>query len=116
MNLCVLAFLFGALGLLSIGADRIRPCKIAFDADQFDTSPPKGLSQLECFFNCWQKCWLRHWSFLPSSDLDLDLGIMELSPTISIPRFSKALDSSVLGKFRQRKLEILEKFHRGFEC
>ncbi|CAN1216884.1 Protein NRT1/ PTR FAMILY 2.8 [Linum perenne] len=53
MNLCVLAFLFGALGLLSIGADRIRPCKIAFDADQFDTSPPKGLSQLECFFNWW---------------------------------------------------------------
>ncbi|CAN1266039.1 Protein NRT1/ PTR FAMILY 2.8 [Linum perenne] len=46
-----LAFLFGALGLLSIGAGGIRPCNIAFGADQFDTSTPKGRSQLECFFN-----------------------------------------------------------------
>ncbi|CAN1138879.1 Protein NRT1/ PTR FAMILY 2.8, partial [Linum perenne] len=46
-----LAFLFGALGLLSIGTGRIRPCNIAFGADQFDTSTPKGQSQLECFFS-----------------------------------------------------------------
>ncbi|CAN1262580.1 Protein NRT1/ PTR FAMILY 2.8, partial [Linum perenne] len=48
-----LAFLFGALGLLSIGTGRIRPCNIAFGADQFNTSTPKGLSQLECFFSWW---------------------------------------------------------------
>ncbi|CAN1179910.1 Protein NRT1/ PTR FAMILY 2.8 [Linum perenne] len=51
-----LAFLFGALGLLSIGAGGIRPCNIAFGADQFDTSTPKGRSQLECFFNWWYFC------------------------------------------------------------
>ncbi|CAN1154514.1 Protein NRT1/ PTR FAMILY 2.8, partial [Linum perenne] len=48
-----LAFHFGALGLLSIGAGRIKSCNIAFGADQFDTSTPKGLSQLGCFFNWW---------------------------------------------------------------
>ncbi|CAN0903491.1 Protein NRT1/ PTR FAMILY 2.8 [Linum grandiflorum] len=51
-----LAFLFGALALLAIGAGGIRPCNIAFGADQFDTSTPKGRSQLQVFFNWWYFC------------------------------------------------------------
>ncbi|XP_054807265.1 protein NRT1/ PTR FAMILY 2.8-like isoform X2 [Prosopis cineraria] len=37
-----LGILFGGLGLLSIGAGGIRPCNIAFGADQFDTKTQKG--------------------------------------------------------------------------
>jgi hypothetical protein len=46
-----LAFLFMALGLLSLGAGCIRPCNIAFGADQFGTKTVKGRAQLESFFN-----------------------------------------------------------------
>ncbi|KAH9719854.1 protein NRT1/ PTR FAMILY 2.8 [Citrus sinensis] len=45
--------LFAALTLLSIGAGGIRPCNIAFGADQFDTTTEKGRAQLESFFNWW---------------------------------------------------------------
>ncbi|KAL2482025.1 Protein NRT1/PTR FAMILY 2.8 [Forsythia ovata] len=48
-----LGFLFAALGLIAIGAGCIRPCNIAFGADQFDTTTEKGRSQLESFFNWW---------------------------------------------------------------
>lgn len=48
-----LLVLFTGLGLLSIGAGGIRPCNVAFGADQFDTSTEKGKSQLESFFNWW---------------------------------------------------------------
>ncbi|KAK7330400.1 hypothetical protein VNO77_24594 [Canavalia gladiata] len=48
-----LAVLFIGLGLLSIGAGGIRPCNIAFGADQFDTKTDKGKGQLESFFNWW---------------------------------------------------------------
>ncbi|KAJ0890229.1 putative proton-dependent oligopeptide transporter family, MFS transporter superfamily [Helianthus annuus] len=48
-----LALLFAGLGLLAIGAGGLRPCGIAFGADQFDTSTAKGRKQLESFFNLW---------------------------------------------------------------
>ncbi|XP_061373509.1 protein NRT1/ PTR FAMILY 2.8-like [Gastrolobium bilobum] len=48
-----LGVLFAGLGLLSIGAGGIRPCNIAFGADQFDTKTEKGRLQLESFFNWW---------------------------------------------------------------
>ncbi|KAA8540918.1 hypothetical protein F0562_024944 [Nyssa sinensis] len=48
-----LAFLFVGLGLLAIGSGGIRPCNIAFGADQFDTTTEKGRSQLKSFFNWW---------------------------------------------------------------
>ncbi|XP_045787824.1 protein NRT1/ PTR FAMILY 2.8-like isoform X1 [Trifolium pratense] len=48
-----LGVLFAGLGLLSIGAGGIRPCNIAFGADQFDTKTKKGRLQLESFFNWW---------------------------------------------------------------
>ncbi|KAJ1438973.1 Proton-dependent oligopeptide transporter family [Sesbania bispinosa] len=48
-----LGVLFAGLGLLSIGAGGIRPCNIAFGADQFDTNTEKGRGQLESFFNWW---------------------------------------------------------------
>lgn len=48
-----LGVLFTALGLLSIGAGGIRPCNIAFGADQFDTNTEKGRVSLETFFNWW---------------------------------------------------------------
>ncbi|KAF3437798.1 hypothetical protein FNV43_RR20554 [Rhamnella rubrinervis] len=48
-----LSILFSGLGLLSIGAGGIRPCNIAFGADQFDTKTEKGRIQLESFFNWW---------------------------------------------------------------
>ncbi|KAL6181568.1 hypothetical protein ACLB2K_048223 [Fragaria x ananassa] len=48
-----LAVLFMGLALLSIGAGGIRPCNIAFGADQFDTRTAKGRAQLESFFNWW---------------------------------------------------------------
>ncbi|KAK4485696.1 hypothetical protein RD792_008348 [Penstemon davidsonii] len=58
-SLCVephkwqLAFLFTGLGLIALGAGGIRPCNIAFGADQFDTNTKKGRAQLESFFNWW---------------------------------------------------------------
>lgn len=48
-----LGVLFAGLGLLSIGAGGIRPCNIAFGADQFDTRTEKGKAQLQSFFNWW---------------------------------------------------------------
>ena len=48
-----LGVLFAGLGMLSIGAGGIRPCNIAFGADQFDTATEKGRGQLESFFNWW---------------------------------------------------------------
>lgn len=48
-----LGVLFAGLGLLSLGAGGIRPCNIAFGADQFDTRTEKGRGQLESFFNWW---------------------------------------------------------------
>ncbi|CAK9134313.1 unnamed protein product [Ilex paraguariensis] len=48
-----LGFLFTGLGLLVIGAGGIRPCNIAFGADQFDTTTEKGKAQLQSFFNWW---------------------------------------------------------------
>lgn len=48
-----LAVLFSSLALLAIGAGGIRPCNIAFGADQFDTNTSKGKAQLETFFNWW---------------------------------------------------------------
>uniref|UniRef100_A0A5B7BQ64 Uncharacterized protein n=1 Tax=Davidia involucrata TaxID=16924 RepID=A0A5B7BQ64_DAVIN len=48
-----LGFLFAGLGLLAIGSGGIRPCNIAFGADQFDTRTEKGRSQLKSFFNWW---------------------------------------------------------------
>ncbi|XP_060968094.1 protein NRT1/ PTR FAMILY 2.8 [Cannabis sativa] len=51
-----LGILFTGLGLLSIGAGGIRPCNIAFGADQFDTRTAKGKAQMESFFNWWYFC------------------------------------------------------------
>ncbi|KAF2318005.1 hypothetical protein GH714_041332 [Hevea brasiliensis] len=51
-----LGFLFVSLGFLSIGAGGIRPCNIAFGADQFDTRTAKGRANLESFFNWWYFC------------------------------------------------------------
>ncbi|PWA80828.1 hypothetical protein CTI12_AA193230 [Artemisia annua] len=48
-----LGLLFTGLGLLALGARGLRPCGIAFGADQFDTNTPKGKKQLESFFNLW---------------------------------------------------------------
>ncbi|CAI9764330.1 unnamed protein product [Fraxinus pennsylvanica] len=48
-----LGFLFIALGMIALGAGCIRPCNIAFGADQFDTKTEKGRAQLESFFNWW---------------------------------------------------------------
>lgn len=48
-----LSILYAGLALLAIGSGGIRPCNIAFGADQFDTSTPKGKAQLESFFNWW---------------------------------------------------------------
>lgn len=46
-----LAFLLWGLGLLVIGAGRIRPCNFAFGADQFDPSTESGLRGVDSFFN-----------------------------------------------------------------
>ncbi|XVF76699.1 hypothetical protein PTKIN_Ptkin13bG0287500 [Pterospermum kingtungense] len=48
-----MGILLAALAFMAIGAGGIRPCNIAFGADQFDTTTKKGRSQLESFFNWW---------------------------------------------------------------
>ncbi|GAB4845465.1 hypothetical protein Ancab_038873 [Ancistrocladus abbreviatus] len=48
-----LAILFIGLALLAIGSGCIRPCNIAFGADQFDTKTEKGKAQLQRFYNWW---------------------------------------------------------------
>ncbi|KAH0851150.1 hypothetical protein HID58_094951 [Brassica napus] len=42
-----LAVLFSSLGLLAIGAGAIRPCNIAFGADQFDTGTKRAKRSLK---------------------------------------------------------------------
>lgn len=41
------------LALFAIGSGGLRPCNIAFGADQFDTKTEKGRAQLESFCNWW---------------------------------------------------------------
>ncbi|KAI9079600.1 hypothetical protein K1719_038427 [Acacia pycnantha] len=48
-----LAVLFIGLGLLAVGSGGLRPCNIAFGADQFDVSTEKGRAQLESFCKWW---------------------------------------------------------------
>ncbi|XVF08174.1 hypothetical protein REPUB_Repub06bG0203200 [Reevesia pubescens] len=48
-----MGILFAGLALMAIGAGGIRPCNIAFGADQFDATTKKGRAQLESFFNWW---------------------------------------------------------------
>ncbi|BFG32695.1 hypothetical protein CerSpe_189690 [Prunus speciosa] len=46
-----LAFLFSGLGLLVVGAGGIRPCNLAFGADQFNPNTESGKRGLDSFFN-----------------------------------------------------------------
>ncbi|KMT10400.1 hypothetical protein BVRB_5g115280 [Beta vulgaris subsp. vulgaris] len=46
-----LAFLIGALAFLVIGAGGIRPCNLAFGADQFDPKTESGKRGISSFFN-----------------------------------------------------------------
>jgi peptide/histidine transporter 3/4 len=48
-----LAILYAALAFFAIGSGSLRPCNIAFGADQFDTTTEKGRAQLESFCNWW---------------------------------------------------------------
>ncbi|KAL5057959.1 hypothetical protein RYX36_029563 [Vicia faba] len=48
-----LAVLYVGLGFFAIGSGCLRPCNIAFGADQFDTKTEKGRAQLESFCNWW---------------------------------------------------------------
>ncbi|XP_061348750.1 uncharacterized protein LOC133294107 [Gastrolobium bilobum] len=48
-----LAVLYVGLGLFAVGSGGLRPCNIAFGADQFDTKTEKGRAQLESFCNWW---------------------------------------------------------------
>ncbi|TYJ50875.1 hypothetical protein E1A91_A01G239600v1 [Gossypium mustelinum] len=52
-SLWQLSILYAGLTLMAIGAGGIRPCNIAFGADQFNTTTKEGRSQLESFFNWW---------------------------------------------------------------
>lgn len=47
------AILYGALTLLALGSGCLRPCNIAFGADQFDTRTEKGQAQLQRFYSWW---------------------------------------------------------------
>ncbi|XP_022885265.1 protein NRT1/ PTR FAMILY 2.11-like isoform X2 [Olea europaea var. sylvestris] len=46
-----LAFLFSAFGLLVVGASGIRPCNLAFGADQFNPNTDSGRKGINSFFN-----------------------------------------------------------------
>ncbi|KAF5476150.1 hypothetical protein F2P56_007886 [Juglans regia] len=48
-----LAVLYGGLALIALGSGGVRPCNIAFGADQFDPTTEKGRAQLESFCNWW---------------------------------------------------------------
>ncbi|KAK7395212.1 hypothetical protein VNO78_15760 [Psophocarpus tetragonolobus] len=48
-----LAILYVGLGLFAVGSGGLRPCNIAFGADQFDTKTEEGRAQLESFCNWW---------------------------------------------------------------
>ncbi|CAB4284608.1 unnamed protein product [Prunus armeniaca] len=52
-NAWQLAVLYSGLGLLVVGSGGLRPCNIAFGADQFDTKTEKGRAQLDSFCNWW---------------------------------------------------------------
>ncbi|XP_040987568.1 protein NRT1/ PTR FAMILY 2.11-like [Juglans microcarpa x Juglans regia] len=46
-----LAFLLGGLGFLVVGAGGIRPCNLAFGADQFNPNTESGKRGISSFFN-----------------------------------------------------------------
>ncbi|GLU01963.1 hypothetical protein SLE2022_192380 [Rubroshorea leprosula] len=46
-----LAFLFSGFGFLVLGAGGIRPCNLAFGADQFDPNTESGQKGINSFFN-----------------------------------------------------------------
>lgn len=46
-----MAFLLSGLGLLVVGAGGIRPCNLAFGADQFDPNTESGKKATNSFFN-----------------------------------------------------------------
>ncbi|CAI9757506.1 unnamed protein product [Fraxinus pennsylvanica] len=46
-----LALLFNAFGLLVVGASGIRPCNLAFGADQFNPNTDSGRKGINSFFN-----------------------------------------------------------------
>ncbi|TKY65965.1 NRT1/ PTR FAMILY 2.8 [Spatholobus suberectus] len=48
-----LAILYLGLGFFAVGSGGLRPCNIAFGADQFDTKTEEGRAQLESFCNWW---------------------------------------------------------------
>ncbi|XP_057519078.1 protein NRT1/ PTR FAMILY 2.8 [Amaranthus tricolor] len=48
-----LSVLITALIVLAFGSGCLRPCNIAFGADQFDTTTERGRSQLSRFYNWW---------------------------------------------------------------
>lgn len=48
-----MAFLLLGFGLLVVGASGIRPCNLAFGADQFNSITEKGERELNSFFNWW---------------------------------------------------------------
>ncbi|CAN6576257.1 unnamed protein product [Malus baccata var. baccata] len=48
-----IAILYSGLGLLVVGSGGLRPCNIAFGADQFDTTTEKGRAQRNSFCNWW---------------------------------------------------------------
>ncbi|XP_071714383.1 protein NRT1/ PTR FAMILY 2.10-like [Rutidosis leptorrhynchoides] len=50
-----LAFLFTSFGLMIIGASGIRPCNLAFGADQYDPNTKSGQAGISSFFN-WYYC------------------------------------------------------------
>ena len=48
-----IAILYSDLGLLVVRSEGLRPCNVAFGADQFDTTMEKGRTQLDSFCNWW---------------------------------------------------------------
>ncbi|KAK7339727.1 hypothetical protein VNO77_20408 [Canavalia gladiata] len=48
-----LAILYLGLGLFAVGSGGLRPCNIAFGADQFDIKTEEGRALLDSFFNWW---------------------------------------------------------------
>ncbi|RDY07035.1 Protein NRT1/ PTR FAMILY 2.8, partial [Mucuna pruriens] len=47
------AILYLGLGFFAVGSGGLRPCNIAFGADQFDIKTEEGRDQLESFCNWW---------------------------------------------------------------
>ncbi|CAK9175185.1 unnamed protein product [Ilex paraguariensis] len=47
-----MAFLLTGFGLLVVGASGIRPCNLAFGADQFNPNTESGRKGINSFFNC----------------------------------------------------------------